>query len=121
MPLFYNMLYVYYFRLFKKRQPHPEITTLGILSLCQGANCIFGYLIYCFFIYRPVSNYVPLGFFLFFLAMNYVWFQKKKMGYQVQNTVRVPKYFGLLAWLYLVVSLVLPFVFIIFFDVLFKG
>ncbi len=80
---FYDTLYFYHYNKVKKRDAHPEIVTLGLISFCQGTNLISMYILLSFIFDFSFNKYIMIGILISMFIINYYHYQIKGVGKKI--------------------------------------
>lgn len=106
---FYDTLYFYHYNKVKKRDTHPEIVTLGLISFCQSANFISLMMVVSIFFEFSISKYVMISISIILFALNYYLYQIKGKGKEILKKNIEVKNIGLVSFIYSFFSAALPF------------
>ncbi len=101
-------MYVYHFNKVKKRDSHPEIVTLGLISFCQGTNLISILILISFIIEFTISKSIMLCIMILIFIANYYYYQTKGKGKMILEKEEAIKYSNIYSFVYSLLSAALP-------------
>lgn len=122
---FYDKLFSYHYRKLEDKDSDPEVMPITIISFCQTANIMVLYVLVSYFFnvdkLLPIPYSVFVFFFLFAGINIYVYTYKGRKNTALKNNKHNLKGMGKISKIYLITSVALPMLLIVFFNEFGKG